>query len=125
MGTSFSNYTEAAKRITDWLALNNPTIELNLSNLGLKKLPQIPSTCQILDCHCNELTSLTALPNCQVLYCDYNQLTSLPALPNCQTLFCMNNKLTSLPVLPNCQILFCHNNKYLYINKQQAIQFQL
>ncbi len=102
---------EAIQIVNDWIAKNDPTLELNLSHLYLEKLPTIPPTCQILSCRCNKLTSLPQLPNCQILYCEINKLINLPELPNCKILYCHDNKLTTLPKLPNCKVLYCENNK--------------
>jgi hypothetical protein len=102
---------QATSIVTHWVRRNDPTQVLNLIDLGLTKLPDIPHNCQILFCGRNKLTSLPDLPNCRFLCCDDNNLTSLPDLPNCQTLNCYYNKLTSLPELQNCQFLNCNNNK--------------
>jgi Leucine-rich repeat (LRR) protein len=106
-----SSSYDAQKRIDKWIQLNDPSRELDLSYLGLTKLPKIPSNCQILYCNNNKLTVLPELPNCQTLYCQNNQLTILPELPNYKILYCSDNQLTVLPELPNCRTLYCSYNK--------------
>ncbi len=113
--TQHSNLKKANKIVNDWLLLNDPRKKIDLACMELHELPPIPSTCQILYCHNNELTFLPELPNCRILYCYNNQLTSLPSLPNCTILSCISNKLTSLPELPKCVELYCHNNKLTYL----------
>ena len=105
---------------------------LDISNMGLSSLPELPTTLTTLDCsrnaltylpplplsltrlYCseNKLTSLPTLPQTLIgLFCSQNQLTSLPALPSTLTkLWCLGNTLTSLPELPNlCQLHCSHN----------------
>ncbi len=121
---------EAIKRINSWIALNDPTKELDLSHLNLEKLPPIPQSCQKIYCYSNKLTSLPELPNCkkefacddnllkslptslancEIISCNWNFLTSLPELPKCKWLFCCHNELTFLPTLPNCKVLWCRD----------------
>lgn len=102
---------EALERVNKWLALNNPNESLNLSRLGLTKLPPIPTNCKILNCSNNKLTSLPDLPKCKSLFCNANKLTVLPKLPMCIYLYCHRNLLTELPELPGCRILCCSSNK--------------
>jgi Leucine-rich repeat (LRR) protein len=73
----------------------------------------------ILDCSCNNLTSLSNLPNGLThLKCSRNNLTSLSNLPNSLTyLDCSNNNLTSLSNLPNSlTYLDCSNNNLTSID---------
>lgn len=119
----------AKRRIKKWIKQNDPTIELDLSELDLDILPDIPQNCQnlqcagnnletlqelphciILDCSDNLLTKLPELPNCQHLDCAINRLEKLPELPKCLNLDCMANILTQLPALPECDILRCSGN---------------
>ena len=93
--------------------------ELNLSNKGLTKLPDLSiyPNLQTLDCSYNELTSLNNLPiGLQILNCSYNQLKSLDNLPiGLQKLHCFSNQLTSLNNLPiGLQKLYCLNNPFNY-----------
>ena len=100
---------EARRRIAAWKS--GP---LDLSNLGLTKLPELPATLTRLNCTHNKLTSLPDLPaDLTELYCSYNKLTSLPDLPATLTeLWCNDNQLTSLPALPaTFTKLWCANNK--------------
>ncbi len=134
---------KAIEIVNDWIAINDPTAVLDLSNLLLKELPNIPSNCEILFCQYNKLTALPQLPNCTRLYCHSNELITLSELPKCQQLWCFNNELTTLPQLTSCQVLSCddnelitlpelpncrvlrcnYGNKYLHINKLQAKKF--
>ncbi len=107
---------EAIERINRWIALNDPTVVLNLTHLNLKDLPSIPANCQILYCYYNQLTYLPELPNSIIhLHCYCNKLTSLPQLPNCNYLHCSHNQLTVLPDLPQCEFLYCYNNQLTYL----------
>jgi Leucine-rich repeat (LRR) protein len=103
------------KRIDAWVALNDSSALLDLSQLGLTELPKIPSNCQRLDCDVNKLTVLPELPNCRELHCSNNRLIVLPELPNCWMLYCQGNLLTVLPELPNCRILLCHGNLLTFL----------
>ncbi len=78
---------EAISIIAYWIKLNKPeTRAICLNGLGLKQLPLIPNTCQILYCNDNELTQLPPVLHCQELNCYNNKLTSLSELPNsCST----------------------------------------
>jgi Leucine-rich repeat (LRR) protein len=108
---------EAIKRINIWIAQNDNNAILDLSNLGLTKLPPIPHNCIRLHCHHNELTSLPDLPSCIQLGCDNNKLTSLSDLPSCIVLWCQNNRLTHLPQLYKCEFLNCDNNNLTFLPK--------
>jgi hypothetical protein len=111
----------------------NPQDKLDLSNLGLTSLPELPDNLEILNCGYNKLTNLQHLPDTLLeLYCSMNKLTSLPTLPKgLQKLVCYENQLTRLPDLPdtlvflnfetnritslptlpnNLEHLVCHNN---------------
>ncbi len=49
---------------------------LNVSNMGLTELPELPENLQDLNCINNQLTELPELPeNLQKLSCSSNQLT--------------------------------------------------
>jgi Leucine-rich repeat (LRR) protein len=121
---------EAIKRINQ--CIKEKGTVLNLSNLGLKELPNnLPNSLQELYCFNNKLKELpNNLPNSlQALYCSNNELKELPNnLPNSlRILYCHNNELKELPNnLPNSlQELYCSNNPYLHITKEQAIRFRL
>ena len=85
----------------------------------IEKYPQI----QILNCSCNELTSLPEsigqLSSLKELYCSFNKLTSLPEsigeLSSLQILYCWNNQLTILPEsigqLSSLKELYCSSNR--------------
>lgn len=106
---------EARRRIKNWLKrgeFNNP---INLSQLGLDELPDIPMECRKLYCFGNKLRDLPKLPNCVELRCYSNKLDRLPELPNCKHLNCCNNMLTLLPELMKCEELACSGNQLIYL----------
>jgi Leucine-rich repeat (LRR) protein len=95
--------------------------ELNLSNLGLTELPQLPPKLKYLYCYGNQLTELPQLvsedPSTLVcLDCRSNQLTELPQLPpTLMILYCSINQLTELPQLPSTLVyLNCNDNPIQY-----------
>ena len=113
---------EAQRRIRNWKIFNfiqhllgfEPP-SLNLADLGLTELPELPSRVRYLDCSNNQLTRLPSeLPSgLRILLCSENQLRSLPELPSgLTTLSCYTNQLTSLPELPSgLTTLSCSNNQ--------------
>jgi|UniRef100_A0A6C0H1A6 Leucine-rich repeat (LRR) protein len=112
------------KRIND--CLQNNSLKLDLSNLNLEYLPNLPENLIELYCDQNQLILLPDnLPkNLCILNCSFNKLKFLPNLPNnLEYLYCNNNNLLSLPnEFPNTIKGFdCrHNNlKFLpYINNK-------
>jgi len=97
-------------------SLSEDILTLNVSNRGIKSLPNLTrfKNLEVLDCDNNQLTSLPTLPqNIEKLYCYNNKLTSLPTLPqNLKVLICFHNQLTSLPTLPQkLETLYCSSNK--------------
>ena len=55
---------------------------LNLSDLDITELPELPQTLKILYCSNNQLTELPELPQTlEILNCYNNQLKELPELP--------------------------------------------
>lgn len=102
--------------ILDRIERSKATKVLDLSNLGLTSLPELPVGLKWLGCQNNCLTRLPELPvGLGVLYCHNNQLKTLPELPvSLNTLYCHNNQLTTLPELPvGLKWLGCHNNQLL------------
>ena len=101
-----SDSFEKAKRKVDvWISVTNTHghhLMLDLRNLGLTSLPDLPDNIQRLDYSFNKLTSLPILPKyLRQLFCNNNNLISLPNnLPhNLQLLNCCFNQLTKLPNL--------------------------
>ena len=90
------------------------TMRLNLSNLNLTHIPNLPENLKELLCTDNRLTSLPELPDSLVvLSCSNNQLTSLPKLPaGLKVLNVEGNQLTYLQQLPlTLETLFCGRNQ--------------
>ena len=90
------------------------TKRLDILDINITSLPELPSGLQELYCYDTLLTSLPKLPSgLQVLYCSYTPLSSLPELPSgLQELNCSNTQLASLPELPSgLQILRCSNTR--------------
>jgi len=102
-------YLQALHRIMTWEDEyeEDPAFDLetlDLSGLGLKKLPPLPEGLRWLNCEANLLEALgddyDALPDTLIsLECGNNRLTGLPdpLPPYLYTLDCENNKLTRLP----------------------------
>ena len=86
---------------------------INVSQLGLMTLPDLPDGLEVLNCNSNILTAMPDLPqSLQILICSHNYLADLPELPpHLVKLFCDDNQLYSLPHLPKfLQVLHCNNN---------------
>lgn len=113
----------AKERIAKW-EKGDYISELNLSCLSLETLPDIPTTCRILNCSYNKLTKLPDLPYCISLMCGNNMLTKLPHMPNCVSLQCQNNLLSYIPDKAY-NLVTCKNNKYLYINPKMMRRQEL
>jgi len=82
-------------------------------NNHLTSLPTLPDSLQRLDCNDNQITSIASFPNLLIyITCYNNLLTSLPTLPHSlKSLECYHNQLTSIPLLPDSlQFLYCYNN---------------
>ncbi|ELW3390638.1 E3 ubiquitin--protein ligase, partial [Shigella flexneri] len=96
------------------ICLQNQGAELNLSELDLKTLPDLPPQITTLEIRKNLLTYLPDFPPMlKVIHAQFNQLESLPALP--ETLEELNvgdNKIKELPYLPETLThLRIHNNR--------------
>ena len=91
---------EALRRVTECVVQGEK--KLNLDNLGLSSLPELPDSLTVLFASNNQLTTLQELPDSlKHLDVSNNQLTTLPELPDSLTkLDVSNNKLTNLPELP-------------------------
>jgi hypothetical protein len=100
-------------------------MELNLSNLGLKKLPNIPEGITILKCDNNEISLIDNLPNSLIeLYCSNNKIRKLENLPkNLIKLECKNNYLTHLYLPPSVKIVSSKYQKSLEKNRKVSNMF--
>ncbi len=100
------------ERVEVWLKATSKT--LDISNLGLKKWPDVLKSKERrraivgLDCRYNQLTSLPLLPNLTYLVCHDNRLTSFPLFPKLIYLECSNNRLAVLPLFPKLIDLYCY-----------------
>ena len=108
---------EAQLRVSYWLASNDRTYRLDLSNLSLTELPNnFPVDFNgKLDCSNNLLTTLS-LPMATHVECSDNKLTNL-SLPTATGVFCHNNQLTTLS-LPMATHINCSNNQLTTQNKR-------
>ena len=93
--------------------------ELDLSNKGLDKLPDLSKYINLkkLDCRSNNIVALDNLPlGLQTLYCGGNAIARLDNLPpGLQILKCGWNKLVALDNLPpGLKKLYCTNNPLIY-----------
>ncbi|EJK0342883.1 T3SS effector E3 ubiquitin-protein ligase IpaH7.8, partial [Shigella sonnei] len=81
----------------------NQEAVLNLSDLNLTSLPELPKHISALIVENNKLTSLPKLPAfLKELNADNNRLSVIPELPeSLTTLSVRSNQLENLPVLPN------------------------
>ncbi|HCS1997950.1 TPA: T3SS effector E3 ubiquitin-protein ligase IpaH7.8, partial [Shigella boydii] len=92
----------------------NQEAVLNLSDLNLTSLPELPNHISALIVENNKLTSLPKLPAfLKELNADNNRLSVIPELPeSLTTLSVRSNQLENLPVLPNhLTSLFVENNR--------------
>ncbi|URV18694.1 hypothetical protein NBY12_11635 [Escherichia coli] len=101
------NRAEALSRVKAYIynrACNRASaLELELANLMLTSLPELPAGLEKLDVSGNQLCSLPVLPaGLEKLDVSGNQLCSLPVLPTgLEELYVRRNLLDSLPVLPD------------------------
>ncbi|WP_180492289.1 NEL-type E3 ubiquitin ligase domain-containing protein, partial [Escherichia fergusonii] len=104
---------EALRRVTECVVQGET--KLNLDNLGLSSLPELPDSLTVLFARNNQLTTLPELPDSlTVLFASNNQLTTLPELPDSLTvLFASNNQLTTLQELSDSLKHFDVSNNQL------------
>ena len=102
--------------------INNKNELLDLSNLNLKSLSELPKFIKILKCNNNQITELPdKMPDSlQVIYCACNQITKLPdKLPNSLLrINCYENKLEELPLLlriNECKVYCDDSNDKFYV----------
>ncbi|HAU3361647.1 TPA: acetyltransferase [Salmonella enterica subsp. salamae] len=91
----------AVERLLACLAKQEST--LDLSELNLSSLPDLPPLIKTLHVNDNHLSSLPDLPELlQILICSFNPLEQLPPLPySLKELTCSACHLKNLPALPN------------------------
>ncbi|CAM2065859.1 Non-specific serine/threonine protein kinase [Sulfidibacter corallicola] len=91
-------------------------VYLDCSNMGLKRLPKLPSRLRYLDCSNNQLSELPfGWPRfLMYLDCSDNNLREINWLPDyLETLNVSGNQLRNLPLLPEPLItLICHGNYF-------------
>lgn len=101
----------AVERLLICLAKQEST--LDLSELNLSSLPDLPPLITTLRVNDNHLSSLPALPeSLQILICSFNPLEQLPPLPySLKELTCSACHLKNLPSLPDTlEELSCSGN---------------
>jgi len=100
-------------RIREWIQNGDTSAVLDLSNLGLNELPDLPYNLLELKCNNNNLTNIDILPeNLRTLECYQNKINFLNDLPrNLKSLDCFMNELYLLDNLPDTlEYLNCGNN---------------
>lgn len=105
----------AKDRIDKWYADGMDDMILDLSNLGLSDLPNLPANLIKLNCSSNNLTILKDLPEgLQYLNCSRNQIYLIEEFPfNCKYVDCSFNQLRTLPSLPiDCVYLNISHNQF-------------
>lgn len=122
---------EASDRIIEWEVMGNDEERLDLSNLKLTELPELPNGIKYLDCSNNYLTSLSDTLPISLVYlnCNNNRLTSLPVTLPSRLWFldCSNNRLRSLPKsLPaHLEDLKCDHNRLIYLPAKLPSRLQV
>ena len=76
-------YTEAVRRIDNWITRGNSYQPLDFSNIkNLNTLPPIPHDARHLNISYTDVDTLEELPpNLEELYCSKSKLKELPTLP--------------------------------------------
>lgn len=105
----------AIERIKKWEADGNDWKVLDLSNLELEELPELPDNLIKLNCSRNRLTFFnTELPSeLEYVDCSYNLMTAIPIMPiNCRYIDCSHNRIETIPELPMvCEYFDCSHNR--------------
>jgi hypothetical protein len=94
----------ALEEIEAWRELNNPSLWLDISDLGLQILPPgIPDAVRFLNCSDNPIKDLSNLPrDLQILRCRHCEIESLENIPShLEHLDCGNRTLKSVDNLPD------------------------
>jgi len=108
---------EAVKRIQEY-DINSPDF-LDLTNLGLKQVPELPYGIAKLDISFNDIKELTNLPSSLTsLTCTHNRLSfegikSISKLDKIQSFNCSDNHITKLPELPSSLVYLNVSNNQL------------
>lgn len=107
--TTSHGYSQACRRISKYLITDQHEC-LNLSNLGLSTLDDLPlDNVTKLNCSFNPLRSINA-EKLTWLNCNNTQIYSLANCDNLVKLYCSNNLgLSALPLLPNCDVIIARN----------------
>ena len=85
---------------------------LNVSDLNITSLPELPLELEFLYCYTTQITHLPKLPSgLKVLWCYKTPLTSLPDLPSeLYELDCSETNITHLPDIPfGLRTLVCYS----------------
>ncbi|EGF7348131.1 hypothetical protein F6T13_22015 [Escherichia coli] len=82
--------------------LNRKAGSVDLSALGLKSLPELPSSIEYLNINDNNISYLSGLPeNLRIIHANNNSINEIEYFPaNLECVELCNNKLTHLPPLP-------------------------
>jgi Leucine-rich repeat (LRR) protein len=72
---------EVIQRVNEWIDNNNPSKVLNLTNLNMEALPELPSNLEYLNCSNNFILTITRLPeSLKILECKNNPLYNITEL---------------------------------------------
>jgi hypothetical protein len=98
--------------IEEWIKQAKPNKELDLSELNLTELPNLPNTVKKLNCSYNPLKTLRNLPpNLRTLKCEGTALVRFENVPiTLRYVNCSGSDLTSLDGLPDSiRYIIAHN----------------
>ena len=99
--------------INDWIKNNNVNETLDLSNLNLKDIPNLPNNLKYLNINNNLIVNICNLPQSLLqLNCKFNRIKIIENLPTeLLVLNCSNNLITKIINLPNkLNELNCNEN---------------
>lgn len=93
---------------------------LNIYNLNLSTLPELPPSLTKLICESTSISNITKLPDgLTFLDCSDNNLSTLPELPSgLKYLDCSNNNISILPEFPeDLTKFYCTSNSIINLNE--------